>query len=346
MRRWLLIPLFIVAWASAARAAEPGAGVAVLMLKFDQASVSQAQAQAFREAVRRAAGKADLAPLRLEEVDRRLAVVDLECTTPVCLARQAELLNTRLIMGGRIALLPGAKGWGLSIWVHDAKRKATLATQARACDGCSEAQALAGVDVVVAKLFEEAARTRGARVVVKSKPVGAQVRVDGELVGITDMTYGVSPGRHEVELRDKKTGASRKFKIQVGAGRKVLVEADMVPGGSEPITLANINAGAWKWVGLGLGLAGVAAGATLWALDGRQTCTLSKEHYQCPEQYDTLNAGVALTAVGAVVLAGTGLLFYLDADGAKDEPAAAPKAAGVAPWVGQGAGGVTAVMSF
>ncbi len=46
MRRWLLIPLFFVAWAGAARAAEPGAGGGVLTPKFYQASARQAQAPA------------------------------------------------------------------------------------------------------------------------------------------------------------------------------------------------------------------------------------------------------------------------------------------------------------
>ena len=214
MIRKVLIPLLLLGWASSARAADPGQGVAVLMLKFDQAQVSQAQADAFRRAVGKAVGEADLAPLRLDEVDRRLAVTDLSCVTPECLAHQAELLNTRLIMGGRVALLPGAKGWALSLWVYDARRKATLATQARACDSCSEAQALVGVALVVTRLLEEAVRTRGARIVVRSKPPGAQVRVDGVLVGITDMTYGVTPGKHEVEVRGKASGASRKFRVK------------------------------------------------------------------------------------------------------------------------------------
>lgn len=346
MIRGVFIPLLVLGWANAAQAAVPGAGVAVLMLKHDQAQVSQAQAGAFREAVRKAAGAADLAPLRLDEVDRRLAVADLSCATPECLAHQAELLNTRLIIGGRVALLPAGKGWALSLWVYDAKRKATLATQARACDDCGEAQALVGVRLVVNKLLEEAVRTRGARIVVRSKPPGAQVRVDGVLVGITDMTYGVTPGKHLVEVKGKTSGENRKYQIKVSSGRQVVVEADLVPGGSEPLTLGKINAGTWKWIGLGLGLAGVAAGTTLWALDGRQTCNKDQDYFQCPEQYDTLKVGIALTAAGAVVLAGAGLLFYLDAEGAQDEMPASGKQAGVAPWIGQGSGGVTAAMSF
>ena len=343
----ILAPIcLVVLCAGAARAAEPGAGVAVLMLKHDPDLVSVQQAEAFREAVRKALGEADLAPLRLDEVDRFLAVADLQCRTTECLTRQAELLNTRMLIGGRVAILKGEKGWGLSLWIYDAERKATLATHARACDGCSEAQALAGTKVVVDKLLEESLRSRGARIMVRSNPTGAQVFVDGEPVGTTDMVYGVTPGMHTVKVRSKKDGVSRTYRVKVGARRQVLVEADLVRGGSKPVSFSGIKAGTWKWVGLGLGLAGLGAGIPLIVLDGMQTCDPAEGYFQCPEQYDTLDIGVGLTVAGAVVLAGAGLLFFLDAAGARDEPEAGARKAGVSPWLGREAGGVTAVLSF
>ncbi len=347
MRAILSLAAFTLAWhAGMARAAEPGAGVAVLMFKHDLDLVSAQQAGAFRKAVRKALGEANLAPLRLDEVDRRLAVADLRCTTPECLASQAKLLNTRLILGGRVAILKGEKGWALSLWIFDAKRKATLATQARACDECTEAQALAGAKVVVDQLLEEAVKTRGARIVVRSEPTGAQVLVDGEPVGSTDLVYGVTPGEHTVEVRSKESGASRKYKVKVGPRRQVVIEAKLTPGATEPFTLATINSGTWKWVGLGLGIAGLGAGIPLIVLDGVQTCDPAADYFQCPEQYETMDLGVGFTVAGAVVLAGAALLFYLDADGAKAEPEAGDRKAGVTPWFGREAGGVSAVMNF
>lgn len=343
MRR-LVVALALLLAAPPAGAAEPGAGVAVLMPRHDAASVTVAQAQAFREAIAAALGEAHLAALDLKEVDRRLAVADLSCDTKVCMARRSKLLNTRFLLGGRLERVEQTAGWALALWLYDVRRGSTVATLEDRCEQCTGEDAVARARPLTVRLLQEAVRTRGARVEVRSRPSGAEVRIDGELAGVTDMTFGVEPGEHVIQVVHKDTEARRKYKIRVGPGRKVVVDAELRRGAGA-VSVGSINAGTWKWVSLAIGLAGVGAGAALWAVDGKQTCDRAAEHFQCPEHYDTLAPGIGLVAAGAVVLAGAALLFFIDAtaEGADDS---AGERAGVAPWLGRKSGGVTAAVTF
>ncbi len=329
-------------------AAPAGVGVAVLMPRHDADTITVAQAQAFREAVVRALGEAHLAALDLKEVDRRLTVADLSCSTSQCLARRAELLNTRLLLGGKLERIEETAGWAVALWLYDAKRKSTRAALESRCQACTEEENLKRAGPLTVKLLEEALHTQGARIEVRSRPEGASVRIDKELVGVTNMTFGVKPGVHMVEVSHKASGGQRRYKVKVSPGRKILVEADLIGGGRGAVMVGSLNAGIWKWVSLGIGIAGVGAGAALWALDGRQTCDKAEDYFQCPEHYDTGGPGIGLVVAGGVVLAGAALLFVLDAGGAKEEEEGAPagKSAGIAPWVGRKAGGLSAAVSF
>jgi len=311
-----------------------------MMPRHDAGAIKVHEAQAFREAVVRALTRAHLAALDLKEVDRRLAVADLSCNTPECLARRAKLLNTRLLIGGRLEH-GHAPGYSVALWLYDARRGSTVATVQGHCKTCDVNEAVARTGPLTVRLLEQALRTRGARIVVRSSPRGADVRIDGELVGVTDMTFGVKPGEHLVVVEHKKLGGRRKYKVRVGAGRKVVVDANLNRGAGA-VAVGGINAGTWKWVSLGVGMAAAGAGAALLAIHGRQTCSKAAEHYQCPEQYDTRAPGIGLVVAGGVVLAGAGLLFYLDATSEDSGETVA-----AAPWVaGRDAGGLSAVVSF
>ena len=50
-----------------------------------------------------------------------------------------------------------------------------------------------------------------------------------------------------------------------------------------------------------MGVAAIIAGSVLLYLNDRGTCTLSGGAKQCPELYDTRNAGIATAAGGLVI---------------------------------------------
>ncbi len=71
----------------------------------------------------------------------------------------------------------------------------------------------------------------------------------------------------------------------------------------------------WKYVTLGAGLGMVATGASLWALDGRQSCDPSvlDPQGQCPTMLSTTPAAIPLVAVGSAAVVGGVVMFVLDA---------------------------------
>lgn len=102
------------------------------------------------------------------------------------------------------------------------------------------------------------------------------------------------------------------------AGEDLEIHGGALPAQASASSPSTSAFGWLKWVSLGVAVAGVAAGATLMFFDGRKVeCGLPDDKL-CPETYDTLAGGAALTAVGATAAAAAGVFFYLDSGNAED----------------------------
>jgi hypothetical protein len=90
----------------------------------------------------------------------------------------------------------------------------------------------------------------------------------------------------------------------------------------------------WRWITLGVGLASLGGGIPLLVIHDKGTCGQTS----CAETYNTLAPGLGLTIAGGALLAGSAVLFVIDA--LADGPAESPsRSARVVPWLdGQGAG--------
>lgn len=98
------------------------------------------------------------------------------------------------------------------------------------------------------------------------------------------------------------------------------------------------SARVFKWVSLGVAVAGLASGITLIALDGKGTCD-APEGGLCPESYETIVPGAVLTALGGAAAVGSGVLFWWDARGSRQEVT-------LLPWAGPRLAGLGARWSF
>lgn len=67
-----------------------------------------------------------------------------------------------------------------------------------------------------------------------------------------------------------------------------------------------------KWVAAGAGILAIGAGASLLALNGRPTCNRAPGQELCPQQLDTLGAGIGGLAAGGLLLGGAAALFAID----------------------------------
>jgi len=333
------LALLLLALGSSSALAAPPA--AVLPLQASGADAGRAGA-GLREALSRALGTRGHEPLAVAEVDRRLLASDPTCVSSSCRAELSGLLQAALLLGGRLARQAGDGGtvWTVDLWLYDGERRATVAVLRDRCGACDEAQLLATAPRLVGELLDQARGSAGgATLAVGSSPSGASVTVDGTPVGITPLSYGVSPGRHTVtvQLAGHRLSA---HEVSAEAGGTVRVEALLEPDGTAPAAAGGgpFSPRVLRWVTLGLAVAGLASGIPLLVIHGRDTC--ERQFGECPQQHNTLAAGVTLTAVGALSAGASALLFYFHA---RSQPA---EEASLTPRLEIGAASISARWRF
>lgn len=148
--------------------------------------------------------------------------------------------------------------------------------------------------------------------VITSEPSGAEILVDGVVVGETPLTYELAAGKHKLAIR-KSGYATREQSIEVSGGAEermmmALNEVREDEGSSRGLKIAG-------WSLVGVGAAGVGAGAALLAIhhdpaSGRCDDPANIDvNGLCRWRYTTRTPGIiGLAAGGAALLGGVGLL--------------------------------------
>jgi len=332
----LLLALMLPALA----AAEERAAV----LPLEAGAPQQAAMARLRQALNGALAERGMTVLPAPEVDRLLVAADAACATAACRADLARLLKAQRLLGGRLSVQGGDGGsiWTVDLWLYSGDRGATVAVLRDRCGACDAEQLARTAPRLVRELLEQGrASAGGAVLAVGSRPSGAPVTVDGTPVGITPLSYGVSPGRHTVTVQAAGYRLSTQ-EITAEAGSTARVEALLDPDPSvAPTSRGLFSPHVLRWVALGVAIAGLGAGIPLLAIHGRGTC--DDAFGECPERQNTLAPGIALTAVGALSAGAAVLLFYLDG---RRPPARETPAAGLRPRLDVGAASIRASWRF
>ncbi len=186
----------------------------------------------------------------------------------------------------------------------------------RACDLCGLAELGTQVGDMAATMRREieAEATEPPRLVVTSVPAGAEVELDGEVIGLTPISVDTVSGVHRITLRrggyvvareevELLDGVERRMETQL---LKLPVDTAAVP--SRPATAS--SGLIWGGVaGIVVGLGGIAGGATMVALheqpiardcEGENVDALGR----CRYLHDTRAGGIALLVVGGISLVG------------------------------------------
>ena len=151
--------------------------------------------------------------------------------------------------------------------------------------------------------------------IVKSKPPGATVVLDGKDVGVTPLQLPIEAGPHRTRARlpgyfeqeldvDAVQGMRQAVVFQLVAKPPVVSPSDRRTDRFKP----------WGFVALGLGIGSLAVGGVLLGIDERpyrRQCSGMDvdEDGNCRLRYDTLAGGIAGVVTGAVLtIAGSALL--------------------------------------
>jgi hypothetical protein len=173
------------------------------------------------------------------------------------------------------------------------------------CDLCGAAELAELAADLAAALGRKVGAQDGQppRLDVQSRPAGARVLVDGVAVGTTPLQVDVEPGEHTVAV-EREGHSTRTHELSFAPGELESLSVTLEPDRGVLPWLAAVG-----WTGLAVGAASAAGGVTLLAIDGRPIttdCTGDNrdDDGDCKFVHETLGGGVALIAVGAVLIAG------------------------------------------
>lgn len=201
--------------------------------------------------------------------------------------------------------------------------------QKRYCGACSDEDLTVYAEEISKQLMDERAVQAGStKVGVTSVPMGAEVRIDGKVVGITNNVFPTFPGKHVVEVRSPGYQAESRPVTAID-GKTVTTSVSLKPGdSSKPPVQSPPDVGSGgggddgdggggggggfkKWgpigmVGVGAGLA--VTGTVLLVMDEEP---VTKKSPDVPKTYfESRNAGIALLLSGVAVGGAGGYLWW------------------------------------
>ena len=285
--------LFLGALSGPAPGAEEGTRVVVLPAAVD-GELPDARREELESALRDGLGRGEFSVVEKSDVCKTSA-----CASQVARAAGADYAVTMSVTIDR-------RDYGISLNLIDAETGKTTAQMQERCEVCGIAEAREVVDSQAAALRDrlESLTLESPTLTIESSPVGAIVRLDGKVVGETPLQRPVDPGSHraEAELPGYVT-EERAFEAVAGVSSTIRFDLEPVPRSLRYKKLRTFG-----WFALGLGAASVVTGVTLIAIDDKpNTVSCSGGNVDpngnCKFLYATLEAGIAVTAVGVALLA-------------------------------------------
>ncbi len=300
--------LLLLVWVGAgqARAGEPKVAIAPIALGSTTAPELQ---RAFQEELPRALLAAGFAVLPPNEVDMRVAERPelLRCAAGGCLAEEAAFLRVARLVLPRLEVTADKEG-GLTVGLslYDAAQKQPVCEAVARCPACNAERLRATVHAAALELHQSSVKP--GTLEVDCEP-SAQLTVDDRAMGGTPWSGELAPGDHLVVLQSGGARVQRDVSVAPGRASRVSIKLDaVVPQRAVPRTRFRVA----KWVLFAGGLALAAAGAGVWAIDGRGTCSLRPMQVECPKLYNTVGAGATLVGVGGAFLVTSFIMLGVD----------------------------------
>jgi hypothetical protein len=269
------------------------------------------------------------------------------CANADCVKKIAAATGATHVVRARVVLED--RDYTVSVELYDGKSGAVVASSSDNCEICGIAEAgnLMASAAATLRTKLDALAQGPATLVVASAPAGAEVRIDGELVGTTPFEAPVLAGKHV--LRVSMEGfitVEREVTFVEGVRESLSFELDKVP--------SRLPARPWGWAALGLGIASLGTSAVFFTFDvtnrpfkvgGNCEGDNVDDDGDCAELWDpdaitysTAIVGATLTTLGIAILLSAGKR----SSGGKSAKKAgkAGKTAGRRPRFGVGAGSV------
>lgn len=299
------------------------------------------------------------------------------CDTEPCGIKLAAQTKSRFVVSAKVA--SADEIYNVTLSIFDASRKERLVVNG-VCELCTAGEVNGTIANAVGRLdpalnkpekAPEPVKPKTQMLDVKSRPEGAQIFVDGKLVGKSPKSLALLPGQHAVELRkegfvtvrntviisDRPTSYAPVLKAvpapvvaappsaapPTAAPPVVTPPVVTPPVAAPPVGRSGVQAtGRYNTAGWGMMLGGaVLAGVGTWliVLDGEVTCDDGRGRTTCPNVYNTKGVGIAGLGIGAALI-GASIAVFAVGPTDEAEPAAAgfdvlPEGGGMVRFGGQ-----------
>lgn len=248
-----------------------------------------------------------------------------DCNDEGCYERIAKATGATHLV--RATVVVSDRDWDVKVELVDGRSGAVVAKSEEGCEICGVVDAgslMASASATLRTKLD--ALAKGPSVLtVKSDPQGAEVRIDGEIVGVTPLERPIIPGERVVRVsKEGFIAVEREVTVVEGVAEEVAFGLEKVP--------SRLPKRPWGFVSLGLGIAGVGVAATFAALDDRpfkvgNACEGGSidEQGRCKRLWDTewIVFGTSLAAATLVTL-GVAVLLTSSSRKAKKKKDDAP----------------------
>jgi hypothetical protein len=201
------------------------------------------------------------------------------------------------------------KTYTMVLEIINGRTGGVLASNRERCETCGVEEAGEKMGLAASALRErlEAESRSPARFVIRSRPAGATVVLDGKDAGVTPLDTNLVGGLHRLRLvlADHET-VSRSFTVVSGVDESMDLDLTAIPSKFPFRTVG--------WSTLGGGAALLIAGIVTMALDQRSagcSSAVKDDKGICPQWRRTQWWALPMVAVGAAAATVGGTMFYL-----------------------------------
>ena len=231
----------------------------------------------------------------------------LACQDAACYPTMAKTLDASYLITARVA--ESNKTYTMLMEIINGRTGAVLASNRERCETCGVEEAGEKMGLAASALRErlEVVSRAPARFVIRSKPAGATVIIDDQVIGVTPLDAELSGGPHHMKLRmNGFDELVRTFIVVSGVDESMDLDLVAIPS-RFPFRTAG-------WGGLAAGAALLVAGIVTMTFDHDEvSCSNSSKdpNGHCPSVWGTKWWGASMIGLGAAAATVGGVFLYL-----------------------------------
>jgi hypothetical protein len=302
--------------------------VAVVRLAFE-GTVPEAARDLFAQRLVEGLAAARFEVMTGAMVRERLAAAGLEadsCSGGSCTGKAAHALGVAFLVFASV--VEHDKTYDVTLDLVNGKSGITIGTNRERCEICGveEASEKVGLAASALRARLEALANTPARFIIRSRPAGARLALDGEPMGRTPVDRELPAGVHKLELAAEGYDSLERTLTAVNGVDETL-DVDLV------VLPSKLPLRALGWTALAVGVAALVGSVWAESIDGQElACAPSERDHlgHCPRVRSTRVLGALLAGLGAASATIGGVWLYLGVLGSPRSAAeAAAQTAGV-----------------